>query len=103
MPSSYREPDDREGDRIVYFDYAKSLESRRRPIPWKDVGRAALFLGFTTFTGAAIRVSGEPWSIAGCLVFAVPAMLLALGLIPVLRSNRALSGDNFVEARRREK
>ena len=102
MPSSYREPDDREGDRIVYFDYAKSLESRRRPIPWKHVGRAALFLGFTTFTGSVIRFSGEPWSIVGCLFLAVPAMFLALGLIPVLRSRSALSGDNFVEARRRQ-
>ena len=102
MMDSYREPAERDGDPIVYFDYAKSLESRRRPIPWKVIGYSALLFGVV---GGGIAALGwlSPVSAARGAIFAIPSMFLALGLIPLIRSNRALSADNFAEAKRRPK
>jgi hypothetical protein len=100
---SYRQPDQREGDRIVYFDYAKSLENRRRPIPWRAIGRSAVLFGVVGFVCASLGRYGATVSATRGLFFILPSMALALGLIPFIRSNRALSGDNFAEAKRRPK
>jgi hypothetical protein len=103
MPSSYREPDEREGERIVYFDYAKSLENQKRPIPWKEVARGAALSGVIGFVVAAVGgIGDEPSAVRG-LIFFVPCLFLGLGLIPLIRASRALSGDNFVAAKRRQK
>lgn len=94
---------DRVSDRIVYFDYSKSLATQKRPIPWKVIAVDAVVFGFVGFyetaTGGRFGFV-EPSALRG-LVFTVPCMLLALGLIPVIRASRALSGDNFVETKRR--
>ncbi len=99
----YREKGERDGDRIVYFDYAKSLENRRRPIPWKVIGRSAVLYGVAAFVVAGLGHWWEPVSATRGALFAIPSLFLALGLIPFIRSNRALSGDNFAEAKRRLK
>ena len=51
----------------------------------------------------AIGGRSEPVSAARGAIFAIPGMFLALGLIPPIRWNRALSGDNFAEVKRRSK
>lgn len=101
MPRSYRESDAREGDRIVYFDYAKALENRRRPVPWRRVlgvflRAAAALAGMVAIRSAITGTLDE--HVFLCVPFAA---VVALGLIPLVRSNRMLSADNIVEARRR--
>ncbi|CAN5875631.1 hypothetical protein BH11MYX4_BH11MYX4_27860 [soil metagenome] len=99
MPSSYREPDQRDDDRIVYFDYAKSLESRRAPFPWKVFGRAAaatLLTGVVTSVYAFV-VTRE---LAHPLLCMMAALVCIPGMIPLLLSNRALSGENISSVKR---
>lgn len=104
MPPSYREPDEPqmpEGERLVYFDYARSLENRKRPIRWRRLALSAVLFGIIGFVIAAMGGRRDPPSLLRGVFFGVPAMFLALGLIPIIRSNRALSGSNFAEAKRR--
>ena len=100
--SSYREPSERDGDRIVYFDYAKSLESKRRPIPWRLVARVFLrsIVSLAVATSFIYALTGKLHT--GIFLYAVSAVVVSIGLIPVLRANRQLSADNIVEARRRQ-
>lgn len=101
MPSSYRERDEREGDRIVYFDYAKSLESKRTPIPWRPI--LGIFLLWLTSLAVVVAITyaftGELYKYT--FLFAAFAVVASLGLVPLVRANRQLSADNIVEVRRR--
>jgi hypothetical protein len=104
MPQSYRRPDSREDDRMVYFDYAKSLASRKAPIPWRLVGRLcvvtlarcalAMLIGF----GLGLR-SFQAYGILALLA----GLACAIGVIPILRTQRALSAANFTEVTRGRK
>jgi len=105
MPSSYRRSDERDEDRIVYFDYAKSLENKKRPIPWKKVACGAAASGVMGFVVAALGGPfgmDEPSAMRG-LIFFVPCLFLGLGVIPLIRAGRALSSSNFTEAKRRRR
>jgi hypothetical protein len=97
MPASYRESDERAEDRIIYFDYARALEQKRRPIPWGTVVGFGTALALSTFVGS-LAYSG---SVALAALLASIGFVTAAGTIPLIRVQRALSGQNLVEVRRR--
>jgi hypothetical protein len=99
MPSSYRDPDERDGDRIVYFDYAKSLENRRRPLPWRDLSRAMICSSILLFAYGSLARS----SLVYGLFLAVLGAVHGLSIIPLIRVGRALSAKNIVTLERPKK
>ena len=100
MMRSYRESDERAGDRVVYFDYARSLAAGARPTPWRWI--AAITLGSVAAVGT---VAALAYALVGALspsifLMSLVALVSGVAMIPLMRSNRRLSGDNLVEARR---
>jgi hypothetical protein len=100
MPSPYRQPGEREGDRIIYFDYAKSLESRKRPIPWKQLGTSCLALLCQSAVFGIALACGPPQFAAARFLCPLTALICTVGLISLIRSNRALSTENYTEVKR---
>lgn len=100
MPSSYRQPDRRDEDRIVYFDYAKSLESRRLPIPWGLLARRALVAFVALLVVSAVAYLTRDQGAAYPVLTALTVLVCVPGAIPLMRSNRALSGENFSSVKR---
>ncbi|MBX3192294.1 MAG: hypothetical protein KF819_35215 [Labilithrix sp.] len=97
MPKSYRDGDERAEDRLVYFDYARSLEQRRRPMPWRALAGAGATFAVVTFAAALRRGS----SLALAALFASIAFVCAAALIPAMLARRSLSGTNLVAIRKR--
>lgn len=100
MPTSYREPSVRDDDVILYFDYAKSLENKRRPISWRMLLRP--------LSGAAVcaAISAVCYAVdellfGYSLLYLLTAIGMGIGFVAEIRQRRQLSADNIVAARRR--
>jgi hypothetical protein len=95
MPSSYREPEARPAEPIVYFDYAKSLASRKRPIAWRPVLRMAALNMLATLVVAAVMfaVTGH---VTAHIILGPLGVLVTIPLaLRHSREARALGDESF--------